>query len=88
MLFCGFNIHILIFIFSPNLDNLVKIQQFFILNIMRHLKTCKQKIPIIELLNQAKEKIFQQMNMQVLLTNKQHSLPLNQQIELEFVSIT
>jgi hypothetical protein len=55
---------------------------------MRHLKTCKQKIPIIELLNQAKEKIFQQMNMQVLLTNKQHSLPLNQQIELEFVSIT
>ncbi len=70
----------------------MKIQQFFIFNIMHHLETCKQnpklKIPIIKFLNQVKEKIFQQIDMQLLLINKQHSLPLNQHIKLEFVSFT
>jgi hypothetical protein len=59
---------------------------------MWHLETyklnSKQKKSIIDLLKQAKEKIFQQTNMQVLFTNKQHFLPLNQCIELKSVSFT
>ncbi len=60
LIFCGFNIHIFIFILNPTLDNFVKIQQFFIFNIMCHLETykknSKKNIPIIEFLNQVKKK--------------------------------